>query len=86
MDRLHVLRLPDTTACGRVGRRVQLGHKTALVQGDLILRLGDRNSVTCKQCIARIERHGYSLDWAGVGEHDASVAREKRRRHRRRSR
>lgn len=82
MDRLHVLRLPDITACGRQGRRLQFGWRHVLVQGDMILRLGDRNEVTCKQCIARIERHGYSLDWADVGEHAASIAREKRRRHR----
>jgi hypothetical protein len=84
--RLHVLRLPDTTACGRQGRRQQLGWKHLLVQGDMILRLGDRNDVTCKRCRARIERHGYSINWADIPAHAASVAKEKLRRHRRRAR
>lgn len=84
MDRLHGLRLPDSTACGRDGRLLTLGDGKAIVQGDRAFRIAaSRHAIDCRQCLARIARHGLAFEWADVPPHPASVAKEQRRRHRR---
>jgi len=87
MDRLHGLRLPDSTACGRDGRLLTLGDTKAIVVCDRLFRIAaDFNAIDCVQCLRRIARHGLSFGWLDVGAHPASEAAEKRRRRRRRSR
>jgi hypothetical protein len=86
-ERVHALKLPNRTACGREGRLQRLGHLAMLLtEADLSLRLGDRNEVTCKDCLLAIAKHGYMINWTDVPSHAASAAKEKRRRHRRRTR
>ena len=86
-DRLHGLRLPDTTACGREGRLLELANGAkVIVQGDRAHRIAPSFEVIdCRQCLERIARHGLSFAWVDVPAHEASVAAAKRRRNRRRS-
>lgn len=85
-DRLHALRLPDTTACGRHGRLIALGDRAALVQGDRLHRIAaEHGAVSCTQCLKRMTRHGLAIDWLDVPAHPASEIAHKRRRRRRRS-
>ena len=87
-DRLHGLRLPDCTSCGREGRLISLGDTSALalVQGDRLYRIAQSSdAIDCSLCLARIGRHGWSFAWAGIPPHSDSIAPHKARRRRRRA-
>lgn len=83
-DRLHALRFPNMTCCGREGRALDWPRGKVILQGDNTLRIG--SPTTCLRCIAYIAKHGAPFGWDMVDAHQASVIKRRPRRRRRQKR